>query len=98
MARVVLEAEVLDDFERFLVHLLQHDVQNAPERIQEIVDALQILETSPHLGRPTADGFRELVIGAGARGYIALYVYDPERDAVFVVAVRSQKEAGYRRG
>jgi len=41
---------------------------------------------------------RELVIGTGVCGYIALYVYDPERDAVFVVAARSQKEAGSRRG
>ena len=98
MTRVVLDEGVLDDFDRFLEHLLQHDIRNAAERIQEIVDTLQILETSPHLGRPTADGFRELVIGTGAPGYIALYVYDPERDAVFVVAVRGQKEAGYRRG
>jgi len=98
LERVVLEAEVLDDFDRILEHLLQHDVPDAAGRIQEIVDALQILETSPHLGRPTADGFRELVIGTGTRGFIALYVYDPERDAVFVVALRSQKEAGYKRG
>jgi toxin ParE1/3/4 len=97
LERVVLEAEVLDDFDRILEHLLQHDVPDAAGRIQEIVDAFQILETSPHLGRPTADGFRELVIGTGALGFITLYVYDPERDAVFVVAVRSQKEAGYRR-
>jgi hypothetical protein len=34
------------------------------------------------------------VIGTGARGSIALYLYDPERDAVFVVAARSQKEVG----
>jgi plasmid stabilization system protein ParE len=98
LTRVVLQEEVLDDLDRFLEHLLQYDIQNAAERIQEIVDALQILETSPYLGRPTADGFRELVIGTGARGYIALYVYDPERDAVFVVAARSQKEAGYKHG
>jgi hypothetical protein len=54
LARVVLEAEVLDDFDRFLERQLQHDVRNAAGRIQEIVDPLQILETSPHLGRPTA--------------------------------------------
>jgi plasmid stabilization system protein ParE len=98
LARVVLEAEVLDDFDRIVEHLLQHDVLDAAGRIHGVVDALRILETSPNVGRPTADGFRELVIGTAARGYIALYVYDPERDAVFVVAVRGQKEAGYRRG
>lgn len=97
MAQVVLQDEVLDDFDRFLDHLMQHDVEEAAERIRKITDALRVLETSPFIGRPTADGLRELVIGTGARGYVALYEYDPERDAVFVLAVRSQKEAGYKR-
>ena len=83
---------------RRLEHLLQHDVQNVAGRIQEIIDALQILETSPHLGRPTADGLRELVTGTGARECVVLYVYDPARDAALVVAARSQKAAGYWRG
>lgn len=97
MTQVVLQEEVLEDFDRFLNHLLQHEVGNAAERIREITDALRVLETSPFIGRPTADGLRELVIGTGARGYVALYEYDPERDAAFVLAIRSQKEAGYKR-
>ena len=32
-----------------------------------------------------------------SRGYVALYQYLPELDAGFVLAARSQKEAGYRR-
>ncbi len=67
------------------------------ERTCEITDAFRVLESSPFIGRTTVDGLRELVIGTGARGYIALYEYDPERDAVFVLAVRSQKEAGHKR-
>jgi hypothetical protein len=39
---------------------------------------------------------RELVIGRDARGYVALYRYAPEIDTVFVLAIRSQREAGYR--
>jgi toxin ParE1/3/4 len=97
MPQVVLQEEVFDDFDRFLDHLIQHGVEDAADRIREITDALQVLETSPFIGRPTADGLRELVIGSGARGYVALYEYDPERNAVFVLAVRSQKEAGYKR-
>ena len=76
---------------------MQHGVEDSAERIGEITDALHVLETSPFIGRPTADGLRELVIGSGARGYVALYEYDPERNVVFVLAVRSQKEAGYKR-
>ncbi|MBV8208460.1 MAG: type II toxin-antitoxin system RelE/ParE family toxin [Burkholderiaceae bacterium] len=97
MARVILQEEVLDDFDRFLDHLMEHGVEDPAERIGEITDALRVLETSPFIGRPTGDGLRELVIGTGARGYVALYEYDPEHDAVFVLAVRSQKEAGYKR-
>ena len=97
MAQVVLQEEVLDDFDRFLDHLMQHGVEDPAERIREITDALRILETSPLIGRPTPGGLRELVIGTGARGYVALYEYDPQRNVVFVLAVRSQKEAGYKR-
>jgi toxin ParE1/3/4 len=97
MAQVVLQEEVLDDFDRFLDHLFQHGVEDPVERIREITDALRVLQTSPLIGRRTAEGLRELVIGTGARGYVALYEYDPERNVVFVLAVRSQKEAGYKR-
>lgn len=97
MAQVILHNEVLDDFDRFLGHLIQHEVEDAAERICEITDAFRVLGASPFIGRPTVDGLRELVIGTGAQGYIALYEYDPERDAVFVLAVRSQKEAGHKR-
>ena len=97
MAQVLLQEEVLDDFDRFLDHLMQHGIEDPTVRVGEIVDALRILETSPFIGRPTTDGLRELVIGAGARGYVALYEYDPQRDAVYILAIRSQKEVGYKR-
>ena len=42
-------------------------------------------------------GMRELVISNGAHGYLALYRFLPEFDAVFVVAIRSQRELRYRR-
>ena len=40
---------------------------------------------------------RELVIGRGAHGYVGLYRYIPEIDTVFLLAIRSQREAGYLR-
>ena len=39
----------------------------------------------------------ELVIGRAARGYVALYRYLMEIDTVFLLAVRSQREVGYKR-
>jgi toxin ParE1/3/4 len=97
MARVELLPGVLDDLDRIFDHLAEHDVEGAPDRIAEMLNALDVLTTSPQIGRPTRHGKRELVIGTGARGYVALYQHAPELDAVFILAVRSQKEAGYRR-
>jgi toxin ParE1/3/4 len=38
-----------------------------------------------------------LVIGRGTHGYVALYRYVAVIDTVFVLAIRSQREAGYVR-
>lgn len=96
MAHIEIASEVFDDFDRFFDHLAQYDPASASARIQEIVQAVQILANSPLIGRPVRGGKRELVIGRGSRGYVALYRYVPEIDAVFLLAVRSQREAGYK--
>jgi plasmid stabilization system protein ParE len=56
-----------------------------------------LLERHPEIGRPYKElaEFRELVISFGDSGYLALYRYDPDADAVFIIAFRHQKEAGY---
>jgi toxin ParE1/3/4 len=97
MARLEAAPEVFDDFERIFDHLAQFDSRPAPGRIEEILQAIQILSTSPLIGRPAQEGKRELVIGHGPRGYVALYRYVPEMDTVFLLAVRSQREAGFVR-
>ncbi len=98
MSRIETAPEVLDDFDRFLDHIAQFDVGSAPQRIAEIVDAVQILAYNPLMGRPVRDGKRELVIGRGSRGYVALYRYVARIDTVFLLAVRSQRESDYKRG
>lgn len=98
MARIELAPEVLDDFDRFLDHLAQFETQDAAQRITEIIQSLQILAHSPLIGRPVKGGKRELVIGRGARGYVALYRFMADIDTVFVLAVRNQRESGYMRG
>lgn len=97
MARIEAAPEILEDFDRIFDHLAQFDVASAPSRIDEILQAVQILSTSPLIGRPAKGDKRELVIGRGFRGYVALYRYVPEIDTVFLLAVRSQREAGYLR-
>lgn len=76
--------------------MTQYDAMDTAMRIEEIIEAIQILAHSPQIGRPVRDGKRELVIGKGARGYVALYRYLAEVDTVFVLAVRAQRESGFK--
>ena len=96
MTRIELAPEVFDDFDRFFEHIIQYDPDSAPERIGEILEAIQILTHSPHIGRPVKGGKRELVIGRASRGYVALYQYVAQIDTAFVLAVRSQREVGFK--
>jgi len=95
MSRIELAPEVGEDFDRILDHLARYQVENPELRIREIINALDVLEHNPRIGRPVNKGKRELVIGRRSHGYIALYRYIAEIDTVFVLAVRSQREAGY---
>lgn len=97
MTRVELAPEVLDDFDRILLHLQQYELVDASARIMEIVQALEVLTHNPLIGRPVSYGKRELVIGRKSNGYVALYRYVDEIDTAFVLAVRSQRESGYPR-
>lgn len=98
MARIELAPQVLQDFDRFFDHQARYGIEDTAERIADILSALQILERHPLIGRKVRGGKRELVIGEGARGYVALYRHLPEADLVFVLAFRSQREAGYAGG
>ena len=95
MSRIEFAPAVVDDFDRIVDHLVEHEADDARGRIQDIVSAVDVLERNPLIGRPAEGGKRELVIGRGSRGYIALYRYVVEVDTVLVLAVRSQREAGY---
>lgn len=96
MTRIELAPEVLDDFERFFEHMTRFELADVPGRLQDILDAIQVLTHSPLIGRPVAGGQRELVIGQGSRGYIALYRYLAEIDTAFVLALRAQRELGFK--
>jgi plasmid stabilization system protein ParE len=56
---------------------------------------LNILEQHPEIGRLVQHNFRELIISRGKTGYVALYEYDEVSDAVLILAIRHQREAGY---
>lgn len=96
MARLILAPAVAADFERIFDFLFERSSETAADRVAAIVQALDILQTSPLIGRPALHGQRELVISTGASGYLALYRYETAEDRVRVLAVRSQRERGWR--
>lgn len=96
MARIEFAPDVFEDFDRFLDHMARFGVEDPAVRLRAIVQAIQVLTHSPLIGRPVRGGRRELVIGRDAQGYVVLYRFVPSIDVVFVLAVRSQRESGYK--
>lgn len=96
MARIELAPQVLEDFDRILDHLAAHAVPDGAARIGDIVDSIGLLARNPDIGRPVASGKRELVLGEGSKGYVALYRHVPTLDTVYVLAIRSQRESGFK--
>ena len=92
MARIELAPEVGEDLERILSHLAEHESDQGAQRIEAIIAALDVLASNPEMGRRVRGEFRELVIGRGRKGYLALYQYLSEADLVLVLAIRSQRE------
>ena len=69
----------------------------AEKAAKEIKRQFKLLEGSPELGRPvprTSD-VRELTIGFGASGYVALYHHRRGDDVILILAFKHQREAGY---
>jgi plasmid stabilization system protein ParE len=95
--RVVVTEGAALGLERCRRFLATRNPQAARRAGQAIARQVALLETNPNIGRPTEDRpeFRELMIGFGDSGYVALYRYDRIVDTVFVLAFRHQKEAGY---
>jgi plasmid stabilization system protein ParE len=96
MPRVDLAPAVLDDFAQLLDHPARFEPQDVVAWIGMTVQALEGLTHSPLIGRAVQGSDRELVVGRCAHGYIALYRYVPEIDTVFVLAIRRQRELGYK--
>jgi len=99
--------EALGDLEQIFNFNFECDPETALDHIDKIRTAILVLEQHPEIGRPIRSWrrpsgiqprpmLRELVISHGKTGYIALYDYSPVEKLIRVVAVRHQREAGYR--
>jgi plasmid stabilization system protein ParE len=83
--------------ERCRRSLSEKSSEAAIRAAQAISTSFDKLETLPDIGKPLPNNlnFRELIINFGDSGYVALYRHDCEQDAVYIIAFRHQKEAGY---
>ena len=86
------------DLRRIYDFNLGRDPASALEHIEKILDAVQVLDRHPEIGRDVGGTppLRELVISHGGSGYVALYEYSILEDHVRVAAVRHRREAGYK--
>lgn len=85
--------------------LAQEDPAAASDAVERILEAIELLERHPFIGRPVELDLRELVISHGKSGYVALYRVvsssgrpasaDEEELQVHIAAIRRQREAGF---
>lgn len=97
MPQVIVTGSAAQGLERCRRFLATKAPEAARRAGQAIERQFRLLENSPDIGRPFPETpeLRELVIAFGDSGYVALYRHEPVDDAVYVLAFRHQKEAGY---
>ena len=92
--------EARDDLNRLYDFLLQQadgDFTTAERALQAIRDGITVLQLAPfscRKARPDNPFLRDLVIGFGASGYVALFDIE-DKTTVTVLAVRHQREDDY---
>jgi plasmid stabilization system protein ParE len=95
MTRWLVSEDAAQDLEALVDFLRTHQAEYAAQTLDLILNALNILEQHPEIGRLVQHHFRELIISRGKTGYVALYEYDEVSDVVLILAIRHQREAGY---
>jgi plasmid stabilization system protein ParE len=95
--RLIVTEGAAQGLERCRLFLLGKAPEAARRAGQAIERQLALLEATPSIGRPLEDApeLRELLVAFGDSGYAALYRYEPDEDAVVLLAFRHQKQAGY---
>jgi plasmid stabilization system protein ParE len=97
LPRLIVTAGAARELERCRRFLAGKNKRAAARAGEAIERQFALLEASPEIGRPHPDlpELRELIIGFGESGYVALYRHESDEDAVFVLAFQHQREAGY---
>jgi plasmid stabilization system protein ParE len=94
LAKLIYSARALADLEGLADFLVETGPPAASETVGLIEEAVELLPRHPLIGRPVEQGMRELVISRRRTGYVALYGFEEDLDAVLILAIRHQREAG----
>ena len=93
--KIVYSRHAVNDLIRLTEFLIEVDIQAASDTIDLIEEAINILERHPFIGRTVDEEIRELIISRGATGYVALYSVEQHKNAILILAIRHQREAGF---
>lgn len=96
MAKISYSQQAFADLDRLIDFLTPNGESAQAEALDLISEAVNILVRHPLIGRPAESGLRELIVSQGRTGYLVLYSYEHEFDAVLVLAIHHQREAGFR--
>jgi plasmid stabilization system protein ParE len=97
MARTIITQNAALGLERCRPFLAGKSPLAARRAAEAIKKAFSLLAEFPDMGRPyeREPGLRELLVAFGDSGYVALYRHEAGENAVFVLAFRRRREAGY---
>lgn len=96
MPQVIFSPAAIRDLHRLREFLRPKSVDATRRASEAIRQGVKVLGSHPRLGRTFDDlpaSFREWLIDFGDSGYVVRYRVDD--DAVTILAIRHQKEAGY---
>lgn len=96
MLRLDWSPRALKDIRRLYGFLWDKSPRTANRAIETIRTAANQLRDFPETGRPAADstvGHRELIVPFSKGGYVVAYLI--RADAVEILDIRHQREAGY---
>lgn len=96
MSRLIWAPSALLDVQRLYRFLAPKNPDAAKRAVRAIRQGVRLLEQQPGVGRPIedlSDEFREWIIDFGGSGYVVRYRIG--LDAVTILAVRHQKDAGF---
>ena len=97
MPRLIVTEGATRGLERCRQFLNEKNPLAMARAAQVIEQHFSLLESDPEIGRPLYNlpELRELIIPFGDSGYLALYRFEENNNAVYILAFRHQKEAQY---